>query len=402
MRRGVLLAGILLLGLAMGAAGGVYADQAYPEQLPLIAQPRSPASTLDHATLQRALRVIQNDYYNPRPDYGALSQGTVRGLVGGLNDRFSYYLSPAEYKRQLEGYAGRYIGIGVEVNSTGDYPVIVSVFPDSPAARAGIKQGDVILKVDGTDIHGMSSDQAGNLIRGQAGTSVVLTIDRGGADQDLSVLREPISIPSVRSTALEGGVLYIRIYSFGDSTAADFDKALRDGLPAATGVVMDLRDDGGGFIDAAQNVVSQFVSSGEVFELRDHAGHVDRRDVLGSPPDPSKPLVVLVNANSASASEIVAGSLEKHGRAKLVGTVTFGKGSVQQDFPLPDGSDLHITIRHWFLPDGSSVEQKGLTPDDPVTLASPSDMYDASKPDQGHAKDAQLNAALGLVAAAAP
>jgi carboxyl-terminal processing protease len=401
MRRGVLLAGILLLGLAAGAAAGVYADQAYPDQLPLIAQPATPAH-LDQATLQRALRVIQNDYYDPKPDYQSLSQGTVRGLILGLNDRFSYYLSPAEYKRQLEGYAGQYIGIGVEVNSTGDYPVIDSVFPDSPAAKAGVKAGDVIVKVDGTDIHGLSSDQAGNLIRGKAGTSVVLTVDRGGATQDLSVLREPINIPSVRSTALEGGVLYIRIYSFGDSTAADFDKALRDGLPAAKGVVVDLRDDGGGFIDAAQNVVSQFVGSGEVFELRDHAGHVDRRNVLGNPADPSKPLVVLVNANSASASEIVAGSLEKHGRAKLVGTVTYGKGSVQQDYPLPDGSDLHITIRHWFLPDGSSVEQKGLTPDDAVKLADPADMYDVSKPDQGHAKDAQLNAALGLVGAAAP
>jgi carboxyl-terminal processing protease len=399
MRRGFGLAGILLVGLALGAAGGVYADQAYPDQLPLIAQPGKPA-TLDQATFQRALRVIQNDYYNPKLDYQALSQGTVRGLVQGLNDRFSYYLDPTEYNRQQEGYAGQYVGIGVEVNSTGEYPVIDSVFPDSPASRSGVQVGDIVLRVDGRDLHGLSIDETSNLIRGQAGTTVVISVDRNGAQQDLSVLREPISIPSVRSTTLEGGVLYIRIYSFGDSTASDFDNALKDGLPGARGVVVDLRDDGGGFIDAAQNVVSQFVASGEVFELHDHAGHVDRRDVLGSPPDPSLPLVVLVNANSASASEIVAGSLEKHSRAKLVGTVTFGKGSVQQDFPLPDGSDLHITIRHWFLPDGSSVEQKGLTPDDPVTLAIPADMFDVSKPAQGHAKDAQLNAALGLLAAA--
>ncbi|HVD02095.1 MAG TPA: S41 family peptidase [Candidatus Dormibacteraeota bacterium] len=401
MRRGFSLAGILLVGLVLGAAGGIYADQAYPDQLPLIAQPGTPTS-LDQATFQRALRVIQNDYYNPRLDYSALSQGTVRGLVEGLNDRFSYYLNPAEYKRQLEGYSGQYIGIGVEVNSTGVYPVIDSVFPDSPASKAGIQAGDVVVKVDGKDLHGLSSDQASNLIRGQAGTAVVITVDRNGVQQDLKVVREPIAIPSVRSTTLEGAVLYIRIYSFGDSTASDFDKALKSGLPGAKGVIVDLRDDGGGFIDAAQNVVSQFVGSGEVFELRDHAGHIDRRNVLGSPPDPTLPLVVLVNANSASASEIVAGSLEKHGRAKLVGTVTFGKGSVQQDFPLPDGSDLHLTIRHWFLPDGSSVELKGLTPDDAVTLASPTDIYDVSKPDQGHANDAQLNAALGLLSADSP
>jgi carboxyl-terminal processing protease len=401
MRRGVWLGAFLLLGLALGAAAGVYADQAYPDQLPLIAQPGR-SESLDKGTLQRALQVIRNDYYNPKLDYQALSQGTVRGLVEGLNDRFSYYLDPTQYKRQQEGYAGRYIGIGVEVNSTGEYPVIDSVFPDSPAAKAGVQVGDIVIKVDGKDLHGLSTDETGNLIRGQAGTTVVIRVDRNGVQQDLPVLREPINIPSVRSATLEGGVLYIRIYSFGDSTANDFDTALKDGRPGAKGVVLDLRDDGGGFIDAAQNVVSQFVANGEVFELRDHDGHVDRRDVLGSPTASSLPLVVLVNANSASASEIVAGSLEKHGRAKLVGTVTFGKGSVQQDFPLPDGSDLHITIRHWFLPDGSSVEQKGLTPDDPVKLADPADMYDVSKPAQGHAKDAQLNAALGLLAGAAP
>jgi carboxyl-terminal processing protease len=392
------LAGILLLGLAVGVTAGVYADQAYPDQLPLIARPASPAG-LDQASLQRALTVIQNNYYNPKLDYGALSHGTVKGLVEGLNDRFAYYLDPTQYQRQLEGYSGQYIGIGVEVNTTGDYPVIDSVFPGSPAATAGIKAGDVVIKVDGTDVHGMTTDETGNLIRGKAGTTVVITIERDSQRQDLKVVREPITIPSVRSITLEGGLLYIRIYSFGDSTAADFDKALKDGLPGAKGVVVDLRDDGGGFIDAAQNVVSQFVGTGEAFELRDHSGQVDRRDVLGQPLDPTLPLVVLVNANSASASEIVAGSLEVHHRAKLVGTVTFGKGSVQQDFPLPDGSDLHLTIRHWFLPDGSTVEQKGLTPDAPVTLASPADMFDVSKPEAGHATDAQLNEALALLAA---
>jgi carboxyl-terminal processing protease len=396
MRRAAVLAAVLLIGLGLGAVAGVYADQAYPDQLPLIGQRAQPVG-LDDPTFRRALSLIQNDYYDPKPDYAKLSQGTVKGLVEGLNDRFSYYLNPTEYQRQLEGYSGQYIGIGVEVNSTGEYPVITSVFPDSPASKAGVKTGDVVLKVDGTDIHGMTTDQAGNLIRGKQGTSVVLTVDRGGADQDLTVVREPIVIPSVRSTMLPEGMLYLRIYSFGDSTAADFDKALKDGLPGAKGVIVDLRDDGGGFIDAAQNVVSQFVSSGEVFELRDHAGHVDRRDVLGNPADPTLPLAVLVNTNSASASEIVAGSLETHDRAKLVGTVTFGKGSVQQDFPLPDGSDLHLTIRHWFLPDGSNVEQKGLTPDDLVTLPSPNDMFDVSKPEAGHAADAQLNAALGLL-----
>jgi carboxyl-terminal processing protease len=353
---------------------------------------------LDRATIDRALRVIQNNYYNPKPKYSDLSHGTVRGLVGGLGDRFSYYLDPSEYQRQLNSYSGQYIGIGVEVTSSADYPTVDSVFPDSPAAKAGMKSGDVIVKVDGQDVRGQNPDQTSNLIRGQAGTSVTITVSRGGPQLDLKVVREPITIPFVRSAKLEGGVLYIRIYSFGNSTATDFDNALKNGLPSEKAVVLDLRDDGGGFIDAAQNVISQFVASGEAFELRDRAGNVDRRNVSGSPSDPSLPLLVLVNANSASASEIVAGSLAVHKRANLVGAVTFGKGSVQQDFPLPDGSDLHLTIRHWFLPDGSSVEQKGLTPSVTAKLASPDDMFDASKPELGHAKDTQLNQALDLLA----
>jgi carboxyl-terminal processing protease len=397
LRRALGLAGVLLAGLGLGALAGVYADQAYPDQLPLIA-PRAPHQGLDQATFDRALRVIQNNYYNPKPNYTDLSHGSVSGLVSGLNDRFSYYLDPAEYQRQLNGYAGQYIGIGIEVTASADYPVVDSVFPDSPAAKAGMKPGDLIVAIDGHDVRGQNPDQTSNLIRGQAGTSVAITIDRGGQRLDLKVLREPITIPSIRSAKLEGGVLYIRIYSFGDTTASDFDTALKNGLPAEKAVVLDLRDDGGGFIDAAQNVISQFVAGGEAFELRDHGGNVDRRNVTGSPPDPSLPLVVLVNANSASASEIVAGSLAVHGRARLVGTVTYGKGSVQQDFPLPDGSDLHLTIRHWFLPDGSSVEQKGLTPTVIAKLASPDDIFDASKPELGHAKDSQLNQALDLLA----
>jgi carboxyl-terminal processing protease len=397
LRRALGLAGVLLAVLGLGAGAGVYADQAYPDWLPVIA-PRAAQKSVDKATLDRALQVIQNNYYNPKPNYTELSHGTVRGLVTGLNDRFSYYLDPAEYQRQLNSYSGQYIGIGVEVTSTADYPVVDSVFPGSPAAKAGMKAGDMIVKIDGVDVRGMNVDQTSNLIRGQAGTSVRLSIDRGGQQLEVKVLREPITIPSVRTAKLEGGVLYVRIYSFGTSTATDFDTALKNGLPAEKAVVLDLRDDGGGFIDAAQNVVSQFVASGEAFELRDHGGSVDRRNVTGSPSDPSLPLVVLVNANSASASEIVAGSLAVHGRAKLVGTMTFGKGSVQQDFPLPDGSDLHLTIRHWFLPDGSSVEQKGLTPSVTAKLASPDDMFDATKPELGHAKDTQLNQALDLLA----
>jgi carboxyl-terminal processing protease len=163
------------------------------------------------------------------------------------------------------------------------------------------------------------------------------------------------------------------------------------------GIVLDLRGDPGGFISAADDVITQFVSSGETFELRDRSGKVERHEVGSKHAAPSLPLVVLVDANSASASEIVAGSLQAHGRAKLVGTVTYGKGSVQEDFVLSDGADIHLTVARWYLPNGQTVDHKGLTPDLKVTLADPADEFDVMQLSLGYAKDAQLNAALTLL-----
>jgi carboxyl-terminal processing protease len=164
-------------------------------------------------------------------------------------------------------------------------------------------------------------------------------------------------------------------------------------------VVLDLREDPGGFISEADHVISQFVASGETFELRDRSGHVERHDVSGEHLATSVPLVVLVNANSASSAEIVAGSLQVHHRAKLVGTVTFGKGSVQQDFPLSDGADIHLTVKRWYLPNGQTIDHKGLTPDVTVPLASATLEFDVLQPSLGYAKDAQLNSALNVLAA---
>jgi carboxyl-terminal processing protease len=214
----------------------------------------------------------------------------------------------------------------------------------------------------------------------------------------VTITRAEIVVPSVRSAVIGNHVLYLRIYQFGGNTSTEFAKALSDGLKGAKGVVLDLRDDPGGFISAANDVISEFVTSGETFELRDRNGSVDRTDANGQPEAPNIPLVVLVNGNSASASEITAGALQVHLRAKLVGTTTFGKGSVQLDFPLGDGADLHLTIKRWYLSNGVTIDHKGLTPDITVTLASSNDEFDVTKPADGFAKDTQLNAALAALA----
>jgi len=191
-------------------------------------------------------------------------------------------------------------------------------------------------------------------------------------------------------------VLYVRIYQFGAQTSSEFARALKDGLPGSVGVVLDLRSDPGGFISAADDVITQFVTSGETFETRGRSG-VNRHQVGKQHAAPTIPLVVLVDANSASAAEIVAGSLQVHNRAKLVGTTTFGKGSVQEDFVLSDGSDIHLTVERWYLPNGVTIDHKGLTPDVKVQLASAGDAYDVAQPSLGYAKDTQLNAALAVL-----
>jgi carboxyl-terminal processing protease len=214
----------------------------------------------------------------------------------------------------------------------------------------------------------------------------------------VTITRAEIHVPTVRSTEIGNQVLYVRIYQFGSTTSTEFASALTSGLPGKTGMVLDLRSDPGGFISAADDVISQFVASGETFELRDRSGTVDRHSVSGHPAAATIPLVVLVDANSASASEIVAGSLQVHHRAKLIGTVTYGKGSVQQDFELTDGADIHITIKRWYLPNGQTIDHKGLAPDVVVALANPADAFDVASPSQGYAKDTQLNAALASLA----
>ncbi len=226
-------------------------------------------------------------------------------------------------------------------------------------------------------------------------------VRRGTAGQELDVTvdREDFKSPTVQSVRLSGDVLYLRIYQFGDATQKEFDAQLQAGLPGARGVVLDLRDNGGGYVSAAAAVISRFVSSGEAFEQRSRDGEVDRTDVDGDHPATQVPLVVLVNQNSASASEIVAGSLQARGRARLVGTKTFGKGSVQIDYRLDNGGDLHLTVAHWYLPNGKTIDKQGLTPDTTVALPDRQQMYDVVQPGRGHAGDTQLDQALEMLGA---
>src|SRR5437899_7208671 len=367
--------GVAVLVVAvLGFGIGVYTDQAFPDVIPYVAHHSN--GRVDTTELQQAIRLIQSQYVDSNVDTTKLSRGTVQGLIAALGDPFTAYYDPDAYKRLQQAYTGHYSGIGIYLTFSTAYPVITGTVPGSPAAAAGLQAGDQIVKVGDKDMKGISADQASTLIQGPDGTKVTLTLQRGTNTFPVTITRAEIQVPSVRSATIADHILYVRIYQFTTTTTDEFHSALTSGLADAKGILLDLREDPGGFITEADHVISEFVASGETFELRDRNGNVERHDVSGEHLATKQPLIVLVDANSASAAEIVAGSLQVHKRAKLVGTVTFGKGSVQPDLPLSDGADIHLTIRRWYLPNGQTIDHKGLTPDVPVPLANSSDESD--------------------------
>lgn len=301
-------------------------------------------------------------------DEADLETGMLKGLYEGLGDVYSYYMTPSEYEQTMISLTGVYSGVGVTI-SAGDsgYVEVVTPTKGSPAEEAGIRKGDLILAVDGTEYVGADLDTCAAAIRGAEGTNVTLTIRRAEEIFDVTLTRRTIVTQTVESKMLEDNIGYIAVSGFEEKTAEEFQKAL-DEIQAqgATSFVLDLRDNGGGLVDAAVSIADVLLDKGVVAYTQDHDGN--RRDYNTQAGRTELPYVVLVNEGSASSSEILSAGIKDNGGGPLVGVTTYGKGIIQTVEQLTDGSGIKMTILQYFSPNGRVIHKNGIEPDYVVEL----------------------------------
>lgn len=321
------------------------------------------------APFWEAWNIIHKNYVDQPVDDLALMRGAINGMMQALGDKHSTYMDPSTYEQANSSLQGEYEGIGAYVDTTTKYLTITSPMPGSPAERAGLEPGDQVVAIDGEDMTDTIAEVARNKILGPAGTTVHLTVLREGADSllEFDVVREKITIKSATGKMLENDIAYVQITTFGTKTTSELLETLTDLMAQnPKGIILDLRNNGGGYLQTSVEVISQFVGDGVALYEQYGDGKRTTYDVLpgGLATDTNIPMVVLINEGSASASEIVAGALQDYGRATLVGVVSYGKGSVQNWIPLSgDNGAVRITIAKWLTPKEHTIHEIGLTPD---------------------------------------
>lgn len=333
---------------------------------------------------------VHQDFVGPVDDQQLL-YGAIRGMVSGLDDPYTVFFDPDEAKRFNEDVQGKFYGIGIEIGVRNKALTVIAPLDDSPAARAGLKSGDVVVQIDGKDTSDMTLNDAVSKIRGDRGSTVKLTIMQKDTTElkDFSIVRDLIQVKSVKYEVKAGNIGYVRISQFSEDTTDLVNKALNDlKLRQVKGIILDLRNNPGGYLQSAQNIGGMFISRGVVVSEQGKDGKKSDLFTVADPIVPDLPLVVLVNSGSASASEIVAGAIQDRGRGKLVGEKTFGKGSVQNIKDLPGGSSLKVTIAQWLTPNGRMINKLGIAPDVEVKL---------SLDDEKAGKDPQLDKAVELI-----
>lgn len=332
--------------------------------------------------------VDKGKFDNQKMLYGAIS-----GMVDSLGDPYTVFMPPEEAKRFIDDTKGSFEGIGMEIGIRKNQLQVISPIEGTPAQRAGIRAGDIIAKIGDKDTGNMTVEEAVNLIRGQKGTEVVLTMFREEWEmtREIKVVRDVIKIPSLKLEFKEDGIAHMRLYQFSEKAPSDFrdaaDEILRN---QSKKIILDLRNNPGGYLEVSRDIASWFLEKGSVVAIEDFGGKQEANKYLaqGNSNLQSLPVVVLINKGSASASEILAGALRDNRNIKLIGETSFGKGSVQALEKLRGGSNLKITIAKWLTPNGYSISEKGLDPDVKVEL---------TEEDIKAQKDPQLDKAIEIL-----
>lgn len=335
-----------------------------------IEQPTSSSGDRDALFMPfwEAWDIVKTQYVEQPVDEVVMMRGAIRGMLDSLGDEHTSYMDPDQYRQQNAPLQGEYEGIGAWVDITGEYLKIIAPMPGSPAEAAGLQPDDLVIAVDGEDMTGVDGNLVLRRILGPAGTEVTLTIRRASVAEtfDVTIVRAKITIPSVKGEMLKENIAYVQLITFGDDTDRELDKVLKELLSQnPKGLILDLRNNGGGFLKTAVKVVSEFIPADQVV-LIEEFGDGTRETYKTEKQGVARniPLVVLVNDGTASASEITAGAIQDYGRGKLVGTRTYGKGSVQNWVPLAnDQGAIRVTIARWLTPKGRQINKVGLEPD---------------------------------------
>ncbi|WP_317404467.1 S41 family peptidase [Megamonas funiformis] len=333
-----------------------------------------------------AYRFIETKYVNDTDDV-KLIDGAIDGMVKSLNDPHSNYLSPKMYKTLMEQTEGSFAGIGVVMGMDNEQKIhIVGIMENSPGQKAGLQEGDEILAVDGVPVTQMAFDEVAAHVRGQAGTDVVLTIMHDNTNQDITITRDNIKLKTVGHKMLDNNIGYIQIVSFSEDTANEFNEAYNDlknqGMKA---LVLDLRNNPGGLLTTCVEIAKKLVPKGEIVSIVDKQGN--KETYSSSLEAPEYPLAVLINKNSASASEILSGAIQDTKAGTIIGNTSYGKGSVQTILPMFEDDAVKLTIAKYYTPGGRSIDGTGITPDIEINL------------DENATSDTQLNKALEVLKA---
>ena len=346
---------------------------------------------VEQKLFQNVESYIKKNYIKQPVDDNTLFYGAIKGMAESLDDPYSVFLDPEEMSKFLEGMAGEFQGVGIEIGIKNDVLTVIAPLDQTPAQKAGIQAGDKIYAIDKKSASGMSPDEAATLIRGEKGTPVVLTIWRKGWEQpkDFEIIREVIKVKTVKWETKGKDIAYLKISTFSDKTWQEFKKTASEILAAKPkALILDLRNNSGGYLETAVDIAGYWTRNSIVTFSENAKGEKKEYRAKGRGEFAGLKIVVLINEGSASGAEILAGALKDYKKAVLIGETTFGKGSVQEMEAYQDGSGLKLTVAHWFTPTGSLINEIGIKPDIEVI----STLEDFNKD-----KDPQLEKALEII-----